>query len=108
MNAIKVYCPNCGKELGVLSWDMIRFHPSERDENGKIKWFCDEECIEQYKEQFQVDIYKGHKIYFIERGEQKGYMPYWGCLYYFTNIKDCMDRIDAPVTYVHPMFLQRR
>lgn len=102
---IKIRCPNCGKELGTLSWDLMRYYPSERNKNGKKRWFCNEECIEQYKDQFCVEIYKGRKIYFIERNEKKGYVPYWDCYYYFANIEDCMKIIDAPVAHAMCLYM---
>ena len=96
MSEMKVYCPNCGKELGELfSHVLCGQYPMEVDSNGRKRFFCGNSCIEEYKKKFQIGFYKGREVYLVDRGAKKGYLPYWDCLYYFTTLEECLKSIDG-------------
>ncbi len=89
-------CPYCGK----------KFHPlSPTNHNGFCYFngdltrraFCSADCYENYKEQFVVNVYSDLKIYCVKVGNEKRYMPYWGCAYYFTDIEECNAVINLKV-----------
>lgn len=83
-------CKQCGKDLGYFN------------ENGYIVFdvdfqrvgsFCQEHGINvenSLKEKRFVEEYKGNKIY----SKDGVFFPYWGCQYFFDNLKDTKVRID--------------
>jgi len=90
----KFKCLNCKKEIGEHDLKTFAVNLKGYDKNGKIKLFCDQECYDLYKKQFEVEIYNGCSIYAVEYLGETRYMPYWFSNYYFTNIEDCRNRID--------------
>lgn len=46
------------------------------DKNGKRKIFCSQECYDQYKKQFEVEVYNGCSIYAVEHLGEIRYMPW--------------------------------
>lgn len=61
-----------------------------RNEKSRTFVFCCEECKNEFLKQYEVEEYKGNKIYCIDGG----YMPYFECAYYFTSLDECRKRID--------------
>lgn len=94
MKALKVNCLNCGKELGECDFKTFTVKFKGYDKNGKRKLFCGKDCYEQYKKQFEVEVYNGRPIYAIDYLGEIRYMPYWLSNYCFTNIEDCKKRMD--------------
>lgn len=89
-------CPHCGKRLN--SW--LIGNPKGRylylnAKRNKFRphSFCTEECYEDYKKDFVVEIYNNKPIYCVEVDGEKRYMPYFEANYYFTNIDDCKKRM---------------
>ena len=87
-------CPHCKGKLN----DFFRGNARGRYLNKKLntfrsKMFCTEECYEDYKKDFVVEIYNDTPIYCIEINGEKRYMPYFEAPYYFTNIDDCKERM---------------
>lgn len=93
MRTVKVKCLNCGKELDECNLKTFTVNFKGYDKNGKRKLFCDEDCYEQYKKQFEVEVYNGIPIYAIDYFGEIRYMPYWFSNYYFKNIEDCKKRM---------------
>ena len=94
MRTQKVKCLNCGKELGEYDFKTFTVNFKGYDKNGKRKLFCGEDCYEQYKKKFEVEVYNGRPIYAIDYFGEVRYMPYWFSNYYFRNIEDCKKRMD--------------
>ena len=88
-------CPHCKGKLN----DWFRGNFKGRYLNKKLntfrsRYFCTEECYEDYKKDFVVEIYNDKPIYCVEIDGEKRYMPYFEASYYFTNIDDCKKRMD--------------
>ena len=88
-------CPHCKGKLN----DWFRGNFKGRYLNKKIntfraRYFCTEECYEDYKKDFIVETYNDKPIYCVEIDGEKRYMPYFEANYYFTNIDDCKKRMD--------------
>ena len=101
----KVKCVNCSKEIGEYDFRTFATNLKGYDKNGKRKLFCSQECYEQYKKQFEVEVYNGYPIYAVEYFGEVRYMPYWFSNYYFTNIEDCRKRIDMKNIGIIPSHL---
>lgn len=89
-------CPHCKGKLN----DWFRGNFKGRYLNKKIntfraRYFCTEECYEDYKKDFIVETYNDKPIYCVEIDGEKRYMPYFEANYYFTNIDNCKKRMDA-------------
>jgi hypothetical protein len=87
-------CPHCKGRLP----DWMRGACHGKYFNKKLntfrsKYFCTEECYEDYKKDFVVEIYNDTPIYCIEINGEKRYMPYFEAAYYFTNIDNCKKRM---------------
>lgn len=85
-------CKYCDKQL-IGDIKHFRYYKRLRVfENGRFvqKTFCSQECKKKYEDQFVVEEYRGHKIYFFH-GK---YMPYLESWYYFKTIEGCRKRID--------------
>lgn len=88
-------CPNCGIKLNSWFQGNCRgryFH--KRLNTLRTGYFCTEECYEDYKKGFVVEIHNGKPVYCVEIDGGKRYMPYFESGYYFTNIDDCKKRMD--------------
>jgi hypothetical protein len=97
-------CPHCKGKMN----DFFRGNFKGRYLNKKLntfrfKHFCTEECYEDYKKDFVVEIYNNKPIYCVEINGEKRYMPYFEAEYYFTNIDDCKKRMDMKNTAVVDM-----
>lgn len=101
----KIKCLNCDKEIGECNSKTFIVNLKGYDKNGKRKLFCNQECYDQYKKQFEVEVYKGCSIYAVEYFGEKRYMPWWFSNYYFTNIEDCRKRIDRKEVGIYPSYL---
>ena len=101
----KVKCINCGKEIGECNFRTFSVNLKGYDKNGKRKLFCSQECYDQYKRHFEVEVYNGYSIYAVECSGEIRYMPYWFSNYYFTNIEDCRKRIDMKNIGIVPSHL---
>ena len=97
-----IRCQNCKTTLGDFSFKIFHRYFKGYDVRGKRVLFCNEECYEQYKRRFEVEIYKTTPIYAVVCDNETRYMPYWFSSYYFTNIKDCRNRIDVKNIGVYP------
>lgn len=97
----KLICKHCGKELGDANF--VTYTKAFRTViwNGERKLFCDEECYEKYKKQYEVDIYNGEPIYMVHVDEKNVYLPYFESSYYFTNIEDCKKRMDMKTVGIY-------
>lgn len=90
-----IYCKYCHKPLGESSFKFFtKAYKGELIEGGR-KVFCGEGCYNQYLKQYFVEEYKGNKIYWVFKDNQKYYIPYAGCHYGFKTIQECKNRIDA-------------
>lgn len=90
-------CPHCGKRLN--SWLVGNpigkyLYLNAKQNKFSPHSFCTEECYEDYKKNFVVEIYNDKPIYCVEIDGEKRYMPYFEANYYFTNIDDCKKRMD--------------
>lgn len=94
IRTLKVKCLNCSKELGKCDFKTFAKNFKGYDKNGKRKLFCSQDCYEQYKKQFEVEVYNGYPIYAPDYFGEIRYMPYWFSNYYFKNIDDCKKRMD--------------
>lgn len=88
-------CPHCKGKLN----DWFRGNFKGKYLNKKLntftyRCFCTEECYNDYKKDFVVEIYNDKPIYCIEMDSEKRYMPYFESEYYFTTIEDCKKRMD--------------
>lgn len=95
MENIKVICKCrwCGKplfkdiRLYKTTYKHLRLY---RNEKSRVFPFCCEECKKEFMKQYEVEEYKGNKIYCVDGG----YMPYFDCLYYYNSLEECRKRID--------------
>ena len=88
-------CPHCKGELN--DWFRGNFKgrfPNKKLNTFRARYFCTEECYEDYKKDFVVEVYNEQPIYCVEIDGEKRYMPYFEANYYFTNIDDCKKRMD--------------
>lgn len=105
---IKIYCLQCKKELGYISFNLYRekyaeIGWNEKSYSFKKKLFCDEKCFCEHKKKFEVNFYNGYYIYrFKNENGDFVYMPYWGCAYGFYSIEDCKSRMDNSEIGVYP------
>lgn len=97
-----VRCKNCNNSLGKFELKTFVENFKGYDLRGKKMLFCNEDCYEQYKKQFEFEIYKSTPIYSVNCDGEIRYMPYWFSSYYFTNIKDCRIRIDMKNVGINP------
>ena len=95
MELKSVMCKNCEKDLGDFSIKTFMNVFKGYSKNGHRVPFCDEKCYEQYKKNFEIEIYNERPIYMIQVNGEKRYMPYWFSHYYFTDIDDCKRRMDS-------------
>lgn len=98
-----VQCQNCKSTLGNFSFKTFANSFKGYNSRGRRVLFCNEECYEQYKKNFEVEIYKNAPIYAVICGGETRYMPYWFSSYYFTNIDDCRKRIDSKNIGIYPV-----
>lgn len=70
----KVKCLNCRKEIGECNFKTFTVNLKGYDKNGKRKLFCSQECYDQYKKQFEVEVYNGCSIYAVEHLGEIRYM----------------------------------
>ncbi len=84
-----IHCNYCGKRLGEFSLDIFVRGYRNYLADGKRRHFCDGNCYEKYKKQFEI-IYKDEKMYKLDNAI---YVPYMGCHYYFKTAEDCYQRI---------------
>ena len=89
-------CPHCKGQLN----DWFRGNFKGRYLNRKLntfksRVFCSEECYEDYKKDFVVEMYGNRPIYCVKIDGEQRYMPYFEANYYFTNINDCKKRMDV-------------
>lgn len=98
-----VQCQNCKTLLGDFSFKTFGKYFIGYDSRGKRVLFCNEDCYEQYKRQYDVEIYKKTTIYAVVYNNETRYMPYWFSSYYFTNINDCRNRIDMKNIGIYPL-----
>lgn len=99
-------CPHCKKELN--DWFRGNFRGkyfSKPLGTMRMRYFCTEECYDDYKSQCIAEVYNGQPIYCIEANGEKRYMPYFEAHYYFTTIDDCRKRMDAKHIAVRPGWL---
>lgn len=89
-----VKCEHCGKELGKVEFKTFCTHYRGLNINHKRKLYCDENCYNQYWNNYIVEEYKGQKIYKQVCDNEERYVPYIDCLYYFKTVEDCRNRID--------------
>lgn len=91
-------CEFCGKKIAdePVSFSDFRFLKRIRLGNGKTHCFCSEICLNEFKTDFLVEIYKEKPIYKI--GDL--YVPYLECQYGYKNIEDCKKRLDLVGTAV--------
>jgi hypothetical protein len=100
-------CP-CGGRLP--DWMRGAYHGkyfNKKLNTFRSKYFCTEECYEDYKKDFVVEIYNDRPIYCVEINGEKRYMPYFEANYYFTNIDDCKKRMDMKNVAVVDMNVYR-
>ena len=90
-------CPHCGKRLN----DFMRgnpkgkcLYPNAKQNKFRYHRFCTQECYEDYKKDFIVEIYNDQPVYCIEIDGEKRYMSYFEANYYYTNIDECKQRMD--------------
>lgn len=98
-----VQCQNCKSSLGNFSLKTFASYFKGYDERGKRILFCSEDCYEQYKKQFEVELYKTTPIYSVICDGEARYMPYWFSSYFFMNIDDCRKRIDSKNIGIYPV-----
>ena len=84
-------CPNCNKPLESPRMGRCITENVYTEDGIRSRFFCDENCFENYKRKFFVEEYHGEKIYKVNGKE---YIPYWGSQYYFDLLEDCRRRID--------------
>jgi hypothetical protein len=89
-----MFCWQCEKDLGELSFEFFRNAYQGYIINGRRKVFCDENCYNEYWKRFYVETYKGNEIYKASFENEERYIPYRGCSYYFSSLQDCRNRID--------------
>lgn len=87
-----IRCQSCKKDLSDYSFGVGTHRGYTLD--GAIRFFCNEECYNNYWSQYLVEEYRNNKIYEITRDGVVGYIPYIGCGYYFKTLEDCKGRID--------------
>lgn len=96
-------CPHCKGKLN--DWFMRNHRGRYLDKEAntfKTRQFCTQECYEDYKKDFVVEIYNDNPIYCVEIEGEKRYMPYFEANYYYTNIDDCKRRMDMKGIAVLP------
>ena len=86
-------CDYCNKDLGEAPLENYRYIYHDIKEQGKRGHFCNKECYDKYKQQFEI-IYKDKIMY---KMDDKEYVPYIGCLYYFKTAEDCYQRMGRRV-----------
>lgn len=84
-----IHCHYCDKWLGECCLEIFTTGYRNYLINGKRRHFCNKDCYEKYKAQFEI-IYKDEKLYKV--GNEM-YTPYIGCHYYFKTEEDCYQRI---------------
>ena len=89
-------CPHCKEKMN----DFFRGNFKGVYFNKKLKtlrsrYFCTEECYEDYKKNYIVEVYNNKPIFCVKINGEKRYMPYFEATYYFTDIDDCKKRMDA-------------
>lgn len=88
-------CPHCkGKMNDFFCGNFRGRYLNKRMNTFKPRYFCTEECYEDYKKDFVIEIYNENPIYCVEINGEKRYIPYFESDYYFTNIDDCKKRMD--------------
>ena len=88
-------CPHCkGKMNDFFCGNFRGRYLNKKLNTFRSRYFCTEECYEDYKKDFVVEIYNDKPIYCVEIDGEKRYMPYFEANYYFTNIDDCKKRMD--------------
>lgn len=88
-------CPHCKKKMNDFFRGNFKGRYLNKKQNTfRSRHFCTEECYEDYKKDFVVEIYNDKPIYCVEIDGEKRYMPYFEASYYFTNINDCKKRMD--------------
>lgn len=102
-------CPHCGIKLNDwLRGNFKGVYLNKKLNTFRPKPFCIEECYEDYKKDFVVEIYNGRPIYCVEMDGENRYMPYFEARYYFTNIDDCKKRMDMNGVAVVDLSMFRR
>ena len=103
-------CPHCkGRMPDWLKGASCGRYLNKKSNTFRLKYFCTEECYEDYKKDFVVEVYNDKPIYCVEIDGEKRYMPYFEANYYFTNIDDCKKRMDMKgVAVVDIGFLMNR
>lgn len=88
-------CPHCkGKMNDFFCGNFRGRYLNKKLNTFRSRYFCTEECYEDYKKDFVVEIYNDKPIYCVGIDGEKRYMPYFEANYYFTNIDDCKKRMD--------------
>lgn len=88
-------CPHCKGKMNDFFCENFRGrYLNKKLDTFRSRYFCKEECYEDYKKDFVVEIYNDKPIYCVEIDGEKRYMPYFEANYYFTNIDDCKKRMD--------------
>lgn len=88
-------CPHCkGKMNDFFCGNFRGRYLNNKLNTFRSRYFCTEECYEDYKKDFVVEIYNDKPIYCVKIDGEKRYMPYFEANYYFTNIDDCKKRMD--------------
>ena len=100
-------CPHCKGEMNSFFRGNFRGKYFNKKLNTfRDRYFCTEECYEDYKRNFVVEIYNDKSIYCIDVDGEKRYMPYFEASYYFITIDDCKKRMDMKnVAVANPMML---
>ena len=93
-------CEHCGTILGAVSFKTFGKGYTGVTKDRKCRLFCSSKCYEQYKKQFETEVYKGCPIYEIDYNGEHRFLPYFESHYYFLTLEDCRKRIDASVSLI--------
>ena len=101
----KIKCVHCGKELGDCNIETFGRYLKGYKSNARRGLFCNKECYERYKKQFEIEIYNDRPIYAVDYFGEKRFMPYWFSIYYFKTIEECKTRMDMKVASIPTQLL---
>lgn len=83
-------CQHCQKELNDFYIGNCKGkYFDEQSGTFRNAIFCSEECYNDYKLKYIIELFNGKPIYCVEVNGEKRYMSYFEAKYYFTNIYDC-------------------
>lgn len=94
-------CPHCKGKMNDFFYGNFKGRYLNKKLNTFYpRAFCTEECYEDYKKDFVVEIYNDRPIYCVEINGEKRYMSYFEANYYFTDIDSCKQRMNMKNTAV--------